>query len=620
MPRRRGQGAVKPAMPLLAAVLREEPRVHEACLAQLRASRAAGDVGAAGLAATAGLLHTLASYADFRGLDELLQAFEALESAPDRCALVLDPEHALRADAVRLSLPCLDHRLRHDDPALEPARLRLFLAVRDGGGASADERVLLAKLLVDHDGMRNDLAQVERVQALMNEAVHDGRVSPLRQGRWWALVMSNAEYWGRTALAREALGLAQALLHRHALPELALAVARQEMLLALRADDLARAQRAWLGIEQLRAHVRPALLPHGLRAQVALSLRRGDHGAALERTALILALCEDHGVPERDRAGYIELRASACTGLGRHDEAIAILESLRSTQHAGQQDVLDTLIALAKAVQALDHKAAGDPAQPLVQDALQRCAAVGYTRFLSAHPGWAARLAALALDAGVCTEFVESSVRERALAPPELWREAWPWKLRVQLLGGLRVWRDGLPLSGTGGPTPSRPQRRPLELLALLAAHPGGLSAESLIETLWPSLEAEAPKASLEMTITRLRKWLEWPDAVRVVDGRVSLHPGWVFSDVQDFEAACEAGAFEAALGLYRGPLLAGETLSPRLQVARERLAARLCAVLLQAGQSLQLQAKAGQAAALYARGLAAEPTAAALQQALQRV
>jgi hypothetical protein len=66
-------------------------------------------------------------------------------------------------------------------------------------------------------------------------------------------------------------------------------------------------------------------------------------------------------------------------------------------------------------------------------------------------------------------------------------------------------------------------------------------------------------------------------------------------------------------LHLYRGPLLAGERLSPGLQQTRERLAARLAGVVLDTLRDLRAQGQAADAAALQARALAAEPSLARL-------
>jgi tetratricopeptide (TPR) repeat protein len=599
---------------LFERVLADEPGVRSACLAQLHVAEACGDLHAAGLAATAALLHTLASFADFRGLTELLSAFDRFRAA--RSAGMLEPARAdnLRADAVQLCLPDLDHQRLHDAPALHALRERLFDAVRSGTGMAADERVLMGKLLADHLGMRNDMAQLDRCIALVTGVVLEGQVGPPWQGRWWLLVAANAEYRGQLDMAQEALQLAQAVAQRCGLPEVAYGVARGEMTLALRAADLMRAQRAFQQLEQLRMHVRPALLPHGLRAQATLQLRRGEYEAALERTALVLDLCRDHEVPERDRAGYIEMKAIACTGLGRHAEAVATLQALRPTQDAGQRDVLEALIAMAAAVGALaDADASASAARQQVAHAVRLCVAAKYSRFLMSHPGWAARVAAIALDDGVCIEFVAAAVRERVLAPPEPWREVWPWKLRVRVLGGLEVRRDEALLSGIAG----KAQKRPLELLVLLAAHPAGLASAELIDTLWPSLDADAPKASLQMAIARLRKWLDLPEAVRVADGRVSLHPALVWTDVAGFEAAAAQGEVEVALRLYRGALLAGEPLQGLAAQARDRVAAQLVGLVLKAGAELHAAGRPAEARALYARGLAAEPGAGVLRRAL---
>jgi hypothetical protein len=590
----------------LADTLAGASGVRETLLAVQAAARDGGHVLSAGQAAMVLLLHTLADFADFRGLVPALADFAAAESALAAAGGV----DALRADAVRLGRPTLDHRHASDDPAMHPVRERVFLALRDGAGLAPDERLLLAKVLVEHDGMVNDMAACERVLTLMQDSLP--QASPRWQAAWWRLAAQNYEYMGRTDLARAATLQLQQLAARLALPELALALACEEIRLALHADDRPRAERAYRSIEQCRAQVRPALLPHGLRAQVALQLRRGDFHAALERTQLILGLCEDHEVPERDRAGYVEQRAHALAGLGRHDEAVALLESLRASQVAGQAGVLEALIAMARAVQG--QAQARPDAAALALQAIERAAAVGFHRFLMSFPAWAAQIAAIGLDAGVQTEFLTHAIRERRLPPPEPHREAWPWALQVHALGPLQLQRQGAPLGGE----PGKAQKKPLELLALLAAHPEGLDAETLIDALWPSLEAEAPRSSLEMAISRLRKALDLPEAVRVAEGRVALNPALVWSDVAAFEAAVRAGDAERALALYRGPLLQGERLGGLLLQARARLAAQLASAVLQAAAALRRDGQPDEALALLGRGLAAEPQATALQAALR--
>jgi hypothetical protein len=581
----------------MAELLAGSPTLRDRLLARLRA---APGVHEAGEAATGLLLHTLADFADFRGLGEALAAFDAARPA------------GLRADAVRLGRPALDHRYRYDDPELLAARERVVQALRAGSAVPAEERLLLAKVLLDHDGMAgNDAAPLERLLAQMQELLP--QAGPRWQAAWWRLRVQVLEFAGRTAAARQAQQRLQAVAAASADPELALALAGEEMRLALHVDDRPRAERAYRTIEQLLPQVRPALMPHGLRHQVALLLRRGEYQAAMDRTRVILGLCEEHEVPERDRAGYVEQQAYALLGLGWHAEAVARLESLRATQAGGQAGILEALIALARAVQALDEGRAD--ADAAARHAVRLCAAEGFHRFLMSFPGHAARIAAIGLDAGVETEFLTRAVRERHLVPPDPAREAWPWAVQVRVLGGLAVRRDGAPLGSAGG----KAQKKPLELLALLAAHPAGLEAGVLIDALWPSLEAEAPRASLEMAVSRLRKWLDCPEAVRVADGRVALDPKCVWTDVAALDATLQAGQAEAALALYRGPLLAGERLGPLLHRARARLAHGLAAVVLQRTAALRAQGRDTEALALLGRALAAEPGSEVLRAALAR-
>lgn len=573
--------------------------VRDGLLARLRGAQSAGDMAGAGQTATLLLLHTLADFADFRGLPAALAAFDAA------------PPSSLRADAVRLGRPLLDHGYPFDDPALLPARQHVVEALRAGSPLGGDERVLLAKVLLDYDGVRQaGRGTLEHLLALMQETVQ--RAGPRWQAAWWRLHAQSLEYIGQTTAAQAATQQLQQLVARLDDPELAMAMACQEMRLALHGDDRPRAERAFRTIEQQRPRVRPALLPHGLRAQVSLLLRRGEYGAALERAQLTLDLCEDHEVPQRDRGGYVEQQAHALTGLGRHDEAVALLESLRPTQAGGQREVLEAVIAMARAVQALDE--GREAADALALAAVSLAAGIGFHRFLMSFPAWAARIAGIGLAAGVEVEFLTRAIRERRLVPADAASADWPWALHVQLLGGLRVRRDGVPLGGTGG----KGQKKPLELLALLAAHPQGLDAETLIDALWPSLEADAPKASLEMSISRLRKWLDSADAVRVADGRIALNAALVWTDVGAFEAAVSAADAEAALVAYSGPLLQGERLDGIAAQARARLALRLAACVLPAVAALRAAGQAQAALTLLSRALAAEPQSEALQAALR--
>ena len=124
---------------------------------------------------------------------------------------------------------------------------------------------------------------------------------------------------------------------------------------------------------------------------------------------------------------------------------------------------------------------------------------------------------------------------------------------RLRLLGGASIARgDGVPLAGRAA------QRHRLALLALLACPPGhGLSRDKLIALLWPESDTERGRNLLNVSVYELRKALG-EDALLSEGDELRLNAEAVSSDVAEFEGALERGDHEAAVALYRGPLLDG--------------------------------------------------------------
>src|SRR5215468_9152568 len=75
--------------------------------------------------------------------------------------------------------------------------------------------------------------------------------------------------------------------------------------------------------------------------------------------------------------------------------------------------------------------------------------------------------------------------------------------LRLKVLGGLTVLRDGSPLSG------ALAQPRRLAVLALLArGGRSGVSRDSIVNTLWPDTDEERARHTLSQTLYALRREL----------------------------------------------------------------------------------------------------------------
>lgn len=557
-----------------AALPSDETSARRALWQALDEAERLGDGAAAALAA-AGLLVAIAiEFADFRGLARAQAAF-----LRDGAALPASADDGAVLDLARLTLPLLDGGQPFDDSctaAAERVRRRL---TEDAAAADADARMMVLKLLLDYHGQQLDLGQIEQLIALGHELAAMPGVSPVWQGRWWLLVLQNREWFGDTVGASQALQQAQRLVQQHMLPRLRFELACVEMSAAVKVADMALADRLFRELDALRPAIRPGRLPHGLRAQALYLAARGEVAAALQRLDLLLALCAEMEVPARDVGPYHVLRADCLLALGRHSEGIEVLQAEARGQQGPQLKLFEARIAVHRAAGAIDDTR--EAADVLCRQALQACADLRYSRFLRPLPQLAARLVERGLRLGVAAEFLRDVVHERRLVPADPSRDDWPWPLRVCALGPLQMWRAGVPLASSGS---GRAQRKPLELLRLLAAHAGGPLAVSLVvDELWPSLDLDAPRASFDMAVSRLRKLLHMHDAVRVADDTVSLDPARVWVDVAAFEAlAARAvreppssgdGAARAALALYRAPLFGSEPLRGLMHTARGRLA-----------------------------------------------
>lgn len=613
--------AAEPNLPLRSALeqafaelVRDDAAARTEFEAVHAQAEAAGERDVCALCAAGMVVAVAIEFADFRGLGRWTARLLTHAGTDGGLGLDLEPIDRLRFDSALITLPSLDGAFGFDPPC-EAAARRAADAMHDLPGLSPDERLLHTKMLLDYHSIRHEVPRIEQVMAFGHEQVRRPGVSPAWQARWWMLALLNHEYFGQTAAARQAGARVRELVDRHGLRAVRHELACIEMSTALKADDLIQAEQLFREIEALRPAVRPGRLPQGLRAQALYLARRGGFNAALERVQLLLALCAEVEVPRRDQGAYEVLRAYCLAALQRWSEALDVLASLRPDHQGAQGELLEVIGETVRALQALH---AGDAdAAPRCARVLERCAELHFNRFLLPLPAAAARLVEAGLDQGVVPEFLTATVHDRHLRPGDPTREDWPWRLKVRALGALRLWRDGLPLASPG----AKGQRKPLELLALLAAHGGGpLPQQAVIDQLWPSLDADAPKASFEMAVSRLRKLLGHADLVRVADGQVGLDMARVWVDVAAFDALCQRGddaSLSRALDLYEAPLLANTSLSGLAHTARTRLALRYGQAVSTQAQRRLHEGDAAGAAAIYRAALAHEPLAEPLHRGL---
>lgn len=101
-------------------------------------------------------------------------------------------------------------------------------------------------------------------------------------------------------------------------------------------------------------------------------------------------------------------------------------------------------------------------------------------------------------------------------------------------------------------------QPRQIALLSLLAVRPQqGISREQISRTLWPDVAAHRGLRRLSDALYLIQRALG-KDALDATGRRLTLNPSVVWSDVEKFERALEAGDLPRALQLYRGRFLDG--------------------------------------------------------------
>ena len=238
-------------------------------------------------------------------------------------------------------------------------------------------------------------------------------------------------------------------------------------------------------------------------------------------------------------------------------------------------------------------------------------------------PELMSRLCAEALQAGIEPEFATRLITTRGLHAPSPDIEAWPWSIRIHVLGRFEVVVNGEVLRHA-----RKAQRRVLDMLkALVSLGAEGVSRDAIATALWPESEGDAARDVFEVTLHRLRKLLGRDDAVQLSHGMLHLNPTIVWTDALAFERAAarangdhgvtDVEAAERALALYAGPFLHKEEDAPWLLLTRERLRGRYVRLTTRVAQRFKHMGQPARATEIYATALEAEPLAEELYRGL---
>lgn len=120
----------------------------------------------------------------------------------------------------------------------------------------------------------------------------------------------------------------------------------------------------------------------------------------------------------------------------------------------------------------------------------------------------------------------------------------------LRLLGGVSLEQDNEVLEGRAA------QKRRLAILALLAAAPGRtMGRERITDLIWPEKDEDRGRRLLSTAVYEIRKQLG--EEVLLTRGdELALPADALPSDIDDFDAALEAGEVERALEICRGEFL----------------------------------------------------------------
>jgi LuxR family maltose regulon positive regulatory protein len=482
------------------------------------------------LLSAAALVITGQLLGNFRDFAELLPRLQAMKQTPP-------PVHS--ADEELLGLTALlVGQVMYDltDPDAERCATRIVELLQVD--VEINLRLAAARVLIFYVEPLEKRELAQRVNALVQPECLHPALTPHRLGHWlvrWRICLGFAGEVQQQSSVGEAI---LELTERHGLRDLRFLLAFDAVGQCLPGGDIAGAELALARAEALvdPAHLRELMLLDVCRTRIARAKGQGDE--ALFRAARARKYAVELQCPGPMLAAYIVNEAQArilvgdFSGAGRQmEEAVLLVPPGFAVEIREMIDLIDAYVAIHV------DAAAG---RSLLAAVWARMRERQFYDAFEGYPQFGAQLCMLALAHAIEVDFVAGVIRRQRLAAPGEADRRWPWPLRIFALGRFELQRDGVPLTVDG-----KAQKKPLELLRALVAlgataRHRGADVRELVELLWPDLEANAPKASFDMTLMRLRKWLQVDGALRLAEGCLWLDPAVVWCDVREFETGAD--------------------------------------------------------------------------------
>jgi len=579
------------------------------------AFRGSGDARGEALALSAIVNSYYYEWATFTPLDRWLPELKRLlaDDRPDK----LDAASELRGRAALLTALLLR---KPDDEAVAPCAQRLDeLIDRE---SDLNVRVMAAAILLQYINWNTDGSAAAALVARIKPILRKTEVTPLMQV-WWAAQFAHWHFInGRYADSTEVMTEARAVAERYGLENHLFDIDHQEAAALVNKGDHAAAKvRLDVMERRLSPHQR-MLWPYYLHLRSVFEQRLGHGKAAADHAERALAMAREVDIPSLQMPHFFARLAWARAALGDREGASRALDEAMARAAPVDRKMFEErrdLLQVEADMNAGDMQRAAEGLARVLAERRARNDIV----FLPSRPDLAARFANLALERGIETAYVCSLIERHGLVAPDDACAQWPFRLRIRVLNGFELIRDGEPMRFTG-----KTQQRPLDLLKYLVAAGGrSVDAEKIMGALWPEADGAAAKSSFDSALFRLRKLVDIDNAIDLSSGQMSITPTLVWTDIWACEAALASAAngeiapaiaAQRLLDAYPGALL-GSDESPWVAKPRDALRSRFVRALMDLGAALERAGDWSAAIDVYRRGLEADNLAESIYRGLMR-
>jgi len=265
-----------------------------------------------------------------------------------------------------------------------------------------------------------------------------------------------------------------------------------------------------------------------------LNLHRGNIDLAKSQSEMSLELAHRGGMPHAESMCLLTA-ARTCSRRGEWEQAEAYRRLAEEIAEPMGNRFEFNHLRWFEAAECLQRDGAEAAVAPL-REALGAGRAGNFFANLWLERDTFSRLCHLALVHDIEADYVRRLIGGLGLPAldPQWADDGWPFRLRIEVLAGLRVralGTDGYERVGLHG--------RAGQLLEALVWSGGqGVSQERLADVLWPDAEGDAARRSFDTTLHRLRRALGDERLLILEDGRLSLHPGLTWTDAGALQAA----------------------------------------------------------------------------------